>query len=86
MKNAKAGDQHELVQRWWRELDPTNLKAVEKSAFLSFMYKKGFVMDMVELDVLHKGLLGESFVQDKEPVYKSQFDKLFLKAILYGAL
>ena len=50
------------------------------------MYKKGFVMDMVELDVLFKGLLGETFVQDKEPMYKSQFDKLFLKAILFGAL
>lgn len=31
-------------------------------------------------------MLGQTFVHDNEPIYKSQFDRIFLRAILFGAL
>lgn len=73
-----------LINEWWHELDPNNLREVDKQTFSRYLLKKKIIRKELEVDRLLKSMIGET-IQDGT-VKKTQFIKCFTKVILKAAI
>ncbi|CDW80952.1 UNKNOWN [Stylonychia lemnae] len=82
--HEKLINQVELLNEWWSLLDTNFQKEISKKAFAKFLLEKKLIKKEIEIDRVIKVMINEFLVDGT--VKKTQFIKLFTKAILKGAI
>ena len=83
--NEKISDFLEVMQEWWDSVDTTQQKQMGMHEFSALMVEKGIVSKTFEVIRMVKTTIGEKIGQTGIIKY-SQFQKIFARAFLRGAL
>jgi len=82
--NERLVDHHQLVEKWWSELDTLAQRQINRNAFARFMLEKRLIRKEQEAERIVREVIHEQIQEGM--VKESQFQKLFSKAILRGAI
>ena len=79
-------EQLNLVNEWWLQLDPLYQKEIPKKKMSQFLFQKQLLKKELEFERFIKITLGDDAEMQEGMFKKSQFFKVFTKAILKGAV